>query len=76
MKDTPQAGWLISEWVQQARIARATFYNLPEQYKPASVKVGKRVIIREAPADWLLRMAEAGGVPSKVPPDVPRREPR
>jgi len=67
MKEAPQAGWLITEWVQQTRIARATFYNLPEGFKPATVKVGKRVIVLESPTDWLRRMVELGGVPSKKP---------
>ena len=66
MKDSPQAGWLIPEWAQQARVSRASYYNFPEQCRPASVKIGKRVVITEAPADWLRRMGELGGVPSKA----------
>jgi hypothetical protein len=54
-----RAGWLLVPWCADASIGRATYYKLPPKLQPHSVKVGKRRIIRESPADWLARMAAA-----------------
>lgn len=56
------AGWNIPEWVHGCGIARPTYYTLPADCKPTSVKIGKRVIIIESPAAWLERMRARGGV--------------
>jgi hypothetical protein len=35
------------------------FYLLPAELRPRSVKVGRRHIVIEAPAEYLARLAEA-----------------
>jgi hypothetical protein len=45
------------------------FYALPPDFQPRKVKIGKRVVVIEAPAAWLMRMARCGGVPP-----IPRKE--
>lgn len=58
-----RAGWLLRPWCDSASICPATLYNLPTELRPISIKLGKRRIITESPADWLRRMksAEVGG---------------
>lgn len=60
------AGRSIESWTREVGLSRAGYYNMPPRFRPQAVKVGKRNIIIEAPADWLRRMAETGGVPTKV----------
>lgn len=62
----PKAGWAISEWTNQAGIAVPTYYTLPEEFRPLRAAIGRRVIIIEAPADWLKRISLAGGIPSRT----------
>jgi hypothetical protein len=50
------AGFAIPGWCEAADISRATFYNLPPELRPHSVKIRKRHIIVEAPKDYLLRI--------------------
>lgn len=57
------AGWRVAEWSRAATISRAGFYLLPAEHRPRAVKIGKRHIIIESPADWLQRMADRGGIP-------------
>lgn len=52
------AGFAIGPWCRAAGYSRATFYNLPVELRPHSVKVGKRHIIRETPEAYLARLAE------------------
>ena len=61
-----QAGRPIPEWSALAGISRSTYYALPSQYRPRTVKIGKRLVIIESPAEWLERMAKAGGVPCRT----------
>jgi hypothetical protein len=58
-----RAKWSINEWVAGIGISRATYYTLPDEFRPASVKIGKLVAITESPAAWLARVAKRGGVP-------------
>jgi hypothetical protein len=55
--DPAQAGWSISQWCKSVGICRQTFYNLPAELRPASVKIRRRRIIGESPADYLRRIA-------------------
>ena len=57
-----KGGWPLHEWLPLAGMARPTFYTIPEQQRPASVKIGRKVIITEAPAAWLERVRQDGGV--------------
>ncbi len=52
----PQAGYPIAAWCAAANISRATFYNLPPELQPSSVKLGKRRIVIEPPQDFLRRV--------------------
>ncbi len=63
-----QAGFSIAEWAPAAGISRSGYYVLSAEIKPASVKIGKRTIITEAPARWLRRVAKMQrGVQRGVP---------
>lgn len=55
--ETPRVGWSVNAWCRAVGIARPTFYNLPDDQKPLSAKVGKRRIIVDAPQDFLKRRA-------------------
>lgn len=52
----PQCGYPVPAWCRAANISRATFYTLPPESQPQSVKLGKRRIIIEAPQDFLRRV--------------------
>ena len=56
-----QAGWHLSAWCRAVNLSRATYYNIPEEMKPASVKIGDRRLIIESPANYLARIARLGG---------------
>jgi hypothetical protein len=43
----------------RSAFSRATFYNLPAELRPRSIKLGNRHIIIEPPADYLARLATA-----------------
>lgn len=59
------AGRSPEEFSEQAGFSRAKLYTLPREYWPAHVRIGRRVVITEAPAAYLDRMAKLGGVPSR-----------
>jgi len=52
----PQAGYPVAAWCKAVNISRATFYTLPPESQPKSVKLGKRRIIIESPEDFLARI--------------------
>lgn len=52
-----RAGWSIAEHCAACGFSRATFYNLPPHLRPRGLKIGKRHIINEPPADYLRRLA-------------------
>jgi len=64
---TPAApvGYSVRSWAASVGIGTSTFYTLPAEYRPESVKIGDRHIITEPGADWLKRMAKRGGVPRR-----------
>lgn len=62
MSASQRAGWTVSDWCASAGISDAFLYKLDDARSPSSVKVGRRRLIIEAPADWLRRMAEASAV--------------
>lgn len=64
------AGWNLIEWCKSAGFARATYYTIPDAFKPLTVKIGDRLIIIEPPDAYLRRMATRGGVP------IPQRKPQ
>lgn len=61
-RSTDQAGYSIADFIKQVGISRATIYLLPEDARPAGVKIGRRFIITESPAAWLTRMQDRGGI--------------
>jgi len=54
-----RAGWPVRDWCASAGISGALLYKLDDARRPASVKVGRRRLITEAPQQWLARMAAA-----------------
>ena len=52
-------GWRISQFCRAAGIGRSTFYALPKEQKPRSVKMGRSRIIVEAPTVWLRRIGDS-----------------
>lgn len=64
--EASRKSWLLQQWCPDANIAVSTYFTIPEWLKPRRVKIGKRLIILEAPGDWLERMRKAGGVPSRT----------
>lgn len=53
-----RAGYDISAWCTSVGISRATFYKLDGDLRPGSVKIGKRHLIVERPADYMARLAK------------------
>lgn len=52
-----KSGWRIDEWCAATGIkGRSTYYALPAEIAPASVRVRTMHIIVESPADWLQRV--------------------
>jgi ribonuclease PH len=58
-----KAGWSIREFCASIGISVAKFYLLSTDLKPRSVKLAGRVVISEAPREYLARMqlAQQGG---------------
>jgi predicted DNA-binding transcriptional regulator AlpA len=54
---TDRAGWSIPSYCEACNFSRATFYNLPDDRRPRSLKIGKRHIVIEPPAEFLARLA-------------------
>ena len=54
-----RAGWSISAYCAACGFSRATFYNLTDEQRPRSLKLGKRHIIIESPTEYLARLATA-----------------
>lgn len=50
------AGFSVRDWCAQTSISRSQLYELPDELQPASVKLGRRKIIRESPSDYLARI--------------------
>ncbi len=57
VKHTDRAGWSIPSYCEACNFSRATFYNLPDDKRPRSLKIGKRHIVIEPPAEFLARLA-------------------
>jgi hypothetical protein len=55
---TDKAGWTLREYLPLISIGMTKFYALPEDQRPHSVRIGKRLIIRETPRDYLARLAQ------------------
>lgn len=55
---TPEqcAGFRVGDWCKLTSIGRSKLYELPDELQPASVKLGRRKIIRESPSDYLARI--------------------
>ena len=54
-----RAGWSIPAYCEACNFSRATFYNLPDDRRPRSLKIGKRHIVIEPPSEFLARLADA-----------------
>lgn len=62
------AGFALEAWCKATGYSRATYYNLPIELQPQSVKIGRRRIISETPADYLRRIAELAKSGAKAKP--------
>jgi predicted DNA-binding transcriptional regulator AlpA len=50
----------LKEFLVQNRISRATFYRLPAEDKPKTVRISRKILIHPEDADaWQRRMARA-----------------
>jgi predicted DNA-binding transcriptional regulator AlpA len=50
----------LKEFLAQNRISRATFYRLPADHKPRTVRISRKILIRPEDAkEWQRRMARA-----------------
>lgn len=54
-----RAGYSIPDWCAAVGISRASFYNLPSELQPKSVKLGRRHIVTEKPEAYLERVSAA-----------------
>jgi len=52
-----QAGFRIKQFARACGFSVRTFYELPEEQQPKSVKMGRARIIVESPREYLERMA-------------------
>src|SRR5262245_6451652 len=52
-----RAGWDISTWCVACGFSRGTYYNLPHEKRPRSLKIGARHIVIEPPEAFLARLA-------------------
>lgn len=50
------AGFRISTWCPAVGLSRSTYYALPEELRPPSIRIGKSHIITESPEDYLKRI--------------------
>jgi len=59
--------WSMARWCVAAEISRRTFYNLAQEDRPVTLRIGKRVKIIESPREWERRMLEkhGGRVPTR-----------
>lgn len=54
-----RAGWRKRHWCESASIGLSTYDDLQDDLKPRSIKIGRRLVITESPADWLERINQA-----------------
>ncbi|MCA3099732.1 MAG: hypothetical protein INH00_18325 [Rhodocyclaceae bacterium] len=54
-----RVGFGLTEWCELTSISRPKLYTLPADLRPKAIKIGRRTIIIEAPADYLQRIAAA-----------------
>jgi hypothetical protein len=52
-----RAGYNLKDWCESAGFCRATYYNLPPDLQPKSVRILGRRIIIEPPDAYLQRVA-------------------
>ncbi len=54
-----RCGFTLTEWCALTSISRPKLYTLAANMRPKSIKIGRRTVIIEAPADYLARIAAA-----------------
>ncbi len=59
------AGRSLEKFLSAVGLSRATYYKLEPDCVPASVRIGRKIIITEAPVVWLARMAKRGSASTK-----------
>lgn len=58
-KTEGKAGWRVNEWAAAAGVSRSTTYELIDERRITSVKLGAARIITTSPAAFLASLAEA-----------------
>ena len=53
-----QAGFTTLAWCQALSISRAKLYQLPGEFQPRSLVLGRRRIITESPREYLQRISK------------------
>ena len=58
--DDKRAGWPVKLWIRSVGIGATNFHMkvMGSADEPRHVRLGRRLIIIEQPADWLERMAK------------------
>lgn len=51
--------WNVKEWCASIGVSHGTFYNLPAELRPESVKLRERRLIIESPGAYLKRISES-----------------
>ena len=54
---TTKAGYKLNDWLSQVGFGRSTYYTLPADMKPRSIKIGSSTVVIEQPSDYLARLA-------------------
>lgn len=57
-----RAGWPINFWCDAVGFSRSFYYKLPSDSRPRLVSLRGKILVVEAPAEWLERMVDVGGV--------------
>lgn len=57
-----KAAWSIEEFIRACNFSRSFFYSLPPEKRPRAVRVTPRkLVIIEAPSDYLARIGDPQG---------------
>jgi hypothetical protein len=65
-ESTDRAGWSITSWCLALDISRSFFYLLSREMRPKSMKLGRRHIITEAPAEYVKRIGSQVATPTSA----------
>ncbi len=61
------AGDELRDWCVKAKVGYSTYFTIPVDQRPRSMRLGRKYLIVESAADWQQRMADSGGIKSRRP---------